>query len=237
MWFRRRCNGGGEIAFDESLKMSLSELLTVADWDWSGILRTAVGAGIGSAIVQGGYTLYKDHRAKQDHAVYLALRIAVTLEAYASSCLDLIFRNSSMQDPPDRPYPDWDGGLPELPNYPEDLEGWRSMKRELVARALNFRNKIDGSQGLLNSAAEFGNGEDLIHEIDEQAASRGIEAWEIATSLRKEYSLMPSEVIFDYPSVLRSRLAEAIATKAELQRRQSEMIKAMSSTIANCDQT
>ena len=203
------------------------EIFDPLNWDWLTIVKGAFGAGLGTAGVQVGWSLIQEHRAKKDRAAYLALRVAVTLEAYASDCLDLIFDNASLQEPPDQPYPDWNPFLPEAPSYPEDdHDGWRSMTRSLVTRCLNFPNKVRGSQGMIRSTAEHGHGDELSDVIDEHAALRGIEAWEIATSLRKEYHLPPSEAIFDYVEALRVRLNIALAGKAAREESQAAMMKA-----------
>ena len=79
---------------------------------------------------------------------------------------------------------------------------------------------------MIRSAADYGHGDELSDVIDEHAALRGIEAWEIATSLRKEYHLPPSEVIFDYVKALRERLNAALAAKAAHEEAQAAMMKA-----------
>jgi hypothetical protein len=80
---------------------------------------------------------------------------------------------------------------------------------------------------MIRSTVQFGNGDELSDVIDEHAALRGIEAWEIATSLRKEYHLPPSEVIFDYVEALRARLDAALAGNAALEESQAAMMKGM----------
>jgi hypothetical protein len=71
--------------------------------DWLSILKTAFGAGLGMAAVQGGISLYSDRALRKDSAAYLALRVAVLLEAYTSECCEFYFENASAQHPPDEP--------------------------------------------------------------------------------------------------------------------------------------
>jgi hypothetical protein len=204
------------------------EIFDPLNWDWPTIVKGAFGAGLGTVGVQVVWPLIQERRAKKDRAAYLALRVAVTLEAYASDCLDLIFENASLPEPPDQPYPDWNPILPKEPSYPvDDHDGWRSMTRSLVTRCLNFPNKVRGSQGMIRSTVEYGYGDELSDVIEEHAALRGIEAWEIATSLRKEYHLPPSEAIFDYVEALRARLNIALGGKAAREESQAAMTKAM----------
>jgi hypothetical protein len=204
------------------------ESLNFLNWDWSTIIKGAFGAGLGTIVVQVIWPFIQERRARKDRAAYLALRVAVTLEAYAEDCLDLIFSNAGLQEPPDAPYPEWNPILPEAPTYPDDdHDGWRSMTRSLVTRCLNFPNKVRGSQGMIKSIAEHDQGYELSQVIDEHAAMRGIEAWEIATSLRTEYHLPPSEVIFDSVKALRERLNAALAAKAAREESQAAMMKGM----------
>jgi hypothetical protein len=204
------------------------EFLNPLTWDWIAFLKIALGAGIGTAAVQGTLALWRDARVKKDHAGYLALRLAVSLESYASDCCDFIFDNASAQQGPDEQFPDWNALLPTLPNYPDDTEGWRAMNRTLVARCLNLPNKIHGSQGLIRSVVEFTMDNDLIDVLDEHAAARGVEAWDIAVALRAEYSLEKADMIFNYAEVLNKTLVRAISDRAENERRMNEMPKFVS---------
>lgn len=202
------------------------ESLNPLTWDWIAFLKIAFGAGIGTAAVQGTLALWRDARVKKDHAVYLALRIAVLLESYASACCDFIFDNASAQQGPDEQFPDWNVFLPTLPNYPDDPEGWRAMNRTLVARCLNLPNKIHGSEGLIRSTVEYMMDNDLIDVLDEHAAARGVEAWEIAVALRSEYNLEKAAKIFDYSEALNRTLTK-VSERVARERASDEMPKSI----------
>jgi hypothetical protein len=226
MWCPGRgCYDGGTAASGEDCGKLKMEFLNPLTWDWIAFLKIAFGAGIGTAAVQGTLALWRDARVKKDHAAYLALRVAVLLESYASESCDFIFENASAHHGPDEQYPEWNALLPTLPNYPDDPEGWRAMNRTLVARCLNLPNKIHGSQGVIRSVVEYQTGDDLINALDEHAAARGVEAWEIAAALRVEYGLEAAEMIFDYAAVLNNSLKIAIAERVERERRMDEMPK------------
>src|SRR6185312_1037086 len=96
-------------------------------WDWGDLTKTVVGAGLGTAIVQVLPAICRDIRHRKAHAAVMAVRLAVILEAYAAACLDLIARNNDAEAPPDEEYPYWETSLPELPAYPDDIEGWRTI--------------------------------------------------------------------------------------------------------------
>ena len=59
----------------------MNDIFSPAAWDWlSTIWKAAVGAGIGTAAVQGGFAIYRDRTQKKEKAAYLALRLAVLFE-------------------------------------------------------------------------------------------------------------------------------------------------------------
>jgi hypothetical protein len=118
--------------------------------NWIDLVETAFAAGVGSALVQICMLLYLGRRQRQTHAAYMAMRLAVILEAFASSCSDFIQKNMNAYQAEDREFPDWDAKLPELGPYPEDSDGWRAIDRKLAGRSLGLRNKIAESQSLIS---------------------------------------------------------------------------------------
>lgn len=193
-------------------------------WDWLSIVKAAFGAGLGTAIVQGGLALYRERALKKENAAYLALRIAVLLEAFASECCDFYFYNANAEQPPDEPYPAWRTELPKLPEFPDDTEAWRAMDRSLAARCLKFPNRVRASQNAIASAIEYYM-QELEYELDEQASARGVEAWDIASSLRETYKLARAETVFDFAEVLRKALKTTQEERDKRAARQAEMIQ------------
>jgi len=43
----------------------------LAAWDWSALGKTVIGAGLGSAIVQGLLPLYRENRQRKSQAAYM----------------------------------------------------------------------------------------------------------------------------------------------------------------------
>lgn len=160
-------------------------------------IQTALGAGFGAAIVQGVLPFVRDHWASKPRAAYMAIRLAVALEAYSAACLDLIVANNDPPHSPDRGTPDWETNLPELADFPDDDEGWRALDRKLAGRTLGFRNKVRESQGIINDAATFD--EDKIGgAVESEAVARGLEAWRLAIELRKRHRIEAAEPVWDY---------------------------------------
>jgi hypothetical protein len=102
--------------------------------------------------------------------------------------------------------------LPDLPSYPDDADGWRSLDRSLAGRALDLRNRIHVSQGLIYSTAEYTE-EDLEYTLTEHAARRGLEAWGLAVGLRRKHKVESVDLIWDYADALQSELVSALKTK------------------------
>jgi hypothetical protein len=198
----------------------LEYLLTV-DWGTTGrtALSALVGAGLGSALVQGAFSLMGERRRKNAHATYLAMRIAVLLDAFGLACSELINFNMTAEHPRNDELPNWDIHIPEMPPYPEDIEGWVSLDRALASRCLRLRGKIRASQSLIDGTREFAE-HDLGETVDEQAAAMGLEAWRLAAGLHRKYRLDP--VGGEYASFLEEKKTRII--KAQNNRREEAML-------------
>jgi hypothetical protein len=198
-------------------------------WDWVTLGKTAVGAGFGTAVVQvfvqGLLPIYRDHRQRRLQAAYMAMRLAVTLESYASACSDLISKNTDAPHHPDEEYPDWDVTLPELPPYPDDAEGWRAIDRKLAGRCLNLRNRIHGSQDFIRLTIEYNHDDEIYDTVRQHAASRGLEAWELAKALRQKHGIEEVDTLWDYAGSLKVVLREAEQAIKERRKRNAHTLK------------
>lgn len=148
----------------------------------------------------------------------MAMRLAVTLEFYASACAHFIEKNADMEPPPSEEFPAWQVNLPELPAYPDDADGWRAIDRALAGQCLNLRNKTHGSQSIISSTINYCMDE-LGDTLDEQAAARGIEAWKLAGALRRKHGVEGADTVWDYAAKLESTLRTAEKSKQERQTR------------------
>ncbi|WP_338822720.1 hypothetical protein WDM22_02040 [Bradyrhizobium septentrionale] len=210
----------------------MTDIFNLAAWDWLSIWKAAVGAGIGTAAVQGGIALYRDQTQKNEKAAYLALRLAVLLEGYASKCCDFYFDNLNAVEPPDEPYPAWRTGLPEMPALPDDTEAWRAMDRKLLARCWEFPNRVRASQNAIEACSEY-TMDDLGVTLDEQASARGVEACEIATALRKTYRLGRPDLVYDYYSTLQKVLKASTEEREKRAASQAAFLQELSSNVPN----
>ena len=184
-------------------------------------------SGFGTAAVQGGIAIYRDRVSRGDSGAYLALRLAVMLEAYASECCDFYFSNANAIELPDEPYPAWQVELPRVPPFPEDTDAWRAMDKRLVARCLDFPNCVHASQNKIASCAEYAE-HDLGNVLDEEASARGVEAWDIASALRDTYQLGRVEMVFDYFGVLRDVLKSSKENREEREKQHAQLMQKLS---------
>jgi len=195
---------------------------------WTGMLVFAATTGIITAILNQAFGIGRDLWAayvkRKSEAGYLALRLASILEGYAYDCASFIGDNANAEQRPDSPYPDWNIRLPELPPFPEEKEGWHSIDLKLAARALDLRNHLAGSQGMINATAEFTE-DDLENELPEHAGERGKEAWALAKDLRNRYRLPAFEPVWDFTKTLESALQQAQNAKEERAHRHVEWLQ------------
>jgi hypothetical protein len=175
--------------------------------DWATLVKTVLGAGVGTLIVQAWRERRRDRRQRKEQAAYMAMRLAVALEFYALSLSEFISnnQNASNQPHPDTEFPDWNKTLPELPPYPDNADDWRAINRGLAGRCLNLRNEIYGSQNLIDYVKQY-SPDDLGDTLNEQAAKRGLEAWKLAVALRCEHGVEKIDTVWNYPDQLESTL-------------------------------
>ena len=202
---------------------NLKQMVDLATW--TGMFAFAATTGIITAVLNQTFGIGRDvwaaHIKRRSEAGYLALRLAVILEAYAYSCASFIADNANAQHPSDEPYPAWNTRLPDLPPFPDEVkEGWHSIDLKLAARALDLPNLRAGSQGMINSTSEF-NAYELEHELGEHAGKRGQEAWALAKDLRNRYDLPAFAPVWDFTEYLESALREAKTAKEERARLQA----------------
>ncbi|WLA51678.1 hypothetical protein QIH80_17060 [Bradyrhizobium elkanii] len=101
------------------------------------------------------------------------------------------------------------------------------MDKKLLARCLEFPNRVRASQNAIESCAEY-TMDYLGVTLYEQASARGVEAYEIAVSLRSIYKLGQAEPVFDYYSVLQKVLIASRQEREECERSQAEWLQELS---------
>jgi hypothetical protein len=162
-----------------------------------------IGVVVGAVITQ-GFILYRETRIQKLARTYLAMRLAVILEAFAIDCSSLINKNNRSESGDDDEGPC--GNLPSLGEYPTDAN-WIVLDSNLANRALSFRNDLAVS----DETIEFRwNMENAVQSdaCNDEAAKRGIQAWDLAVELRKKYDLPPYSPGYDVGESLKKYVAD-----------------------------
>ena len=141
------------------------------------ILNQAVGWWVGSR---------KEAKEKRQEATYLALQIAVILEAFAISCAERI---SSAHYHMAVEYPgNPDLSMPTLESYPT-VESWSLVSSKLATRILSFPNILELGRQEMTGWWDEGDPEDRTSVMLGFLGKYGLHAWTVSVDLRKEYKL------------------------------------------------
>ncbi len=181
---------------------------------WSSVLSligTSTVAALVATIVTHILAGRRDKQARKRDATYLAIRLAVILESYALACHELLSDNDLHSS---------SGGeagkqrseLPDLPPYPDDAD-WKSLETALASRALLFRNELWISDRSIAFWLDIDPEENLLPACNQEAATRGYQAWCLAENLRDQYRIERFEPAFDFVAPLRQRHDKAVARK------------------------
>jgi hypothetical protein len=176
---------------------------------WKPAVSASLGTILGAAFVQGLFVIYRDYRLRQSQAAYMAMRLAVILEAHAAACWEFIARNGAEEPHPEGHFTG-QITLPVVGPYPGDAEeGWRAIDRRLAGRCLGLPLKISANQVEIGWTGTYDDDEwdDVGPTIHEMAASRGLDAWKLAKELRRKHHIEPADEGLDFSD----RLLEAQA--------------------------
>lgn len=186
------------------------------DWkDTVTLVSAIVAAALG--FLNYGHALWKDRRKNRADGAYLAMRLAIVLEAYAEACADLVSRNDMAGQQVRGELPDWETRLPVLQPFPEDDEGWKALDPNVAGECLGLANKINGSQGFVSEMIEHDE-HGIGRKVEMQACERGIEAWSLAEKLRITHRLRPVYLVFKYNEYLAKVYRKAKAAEEKRNR-------------------
>ncbi|MBA9068425.1 hypothetical protein FHR71_002166 [Methylobacterium sp. RAS18] len=193
----------------------------LAEWGWD-LLRSFLGAGAGTAAVTGALALWRERGKKRDEASYLAMRLAVVFEKFASDCSRLIYDNKNAYHHPDQEFPHWDINLPALAEYPPEADGWKSLAPEPASDCLSLRNRISEIQFRIGDYAEY-RPEDLEKDVRRGAWDLGLEAWSLAVQLREAFGLKNVRSAFGHIGRLNRAKAQTLSEDAAKAQSENEL--------------
>lgn len=167
--------------------------------DWMGLIGVVVGA----MITIGGQSLFRQTERGR-RAKYLAIRTLVVLDRYVTSCASVM-----------EPHPFEEHGAetvfeqPEVLELPSDVD-WTSIGHDLSYELLSLPNRDAHAREAIRFFFEVGGSWDARDARDEEFATIGLQAHEIAERLRQTYKLPARpELKWDPVESLRVRMAEA----------------------------
>lgn len=147
--------------------------------------------GLIGVIVGGLLNIAKDwwierqNRAK--NAKYLSIQIACALEQYALRCADVLHDDGTCCGQPDK-YGWYRPQVtpPEFDPKSFDVE-WKSLPVDLMYEILDFPYKAEFAEQVIDATFEHGEGppdfQDGFEERQQQYATLGLAAWELANNL------------------------------------------------------
>ena len=180
--------------------------------DWLEILKFGATTGIFAALVSQGLAWLQEWwtsgRKEKASVRYLAVRVAVSLEAFSQACSDIVSDVSNYES---------SGGnigrqvtqLPAAPIYPKDDDSWRALDVDLEERVLSLPNRIAMSQQAVRFAGEIDTYDDMTLTCMEQASELGIEAWDVAVALRTRNGFPPYSEGVKHVTFLREQAEKA----------------------------
>jgi hypothetical protein len=166
------------------------------------IVTLVTGSSVLSALLTSGLSLFVQWRRASANARYLALRVAVTLEAFALACYHVVADHDVHDNSAGNLGKEHDA-FPEIAAYPESLE-WQALPPRLLSRVLNFRNEIKISEARLKFQWDLDPG-GLTETLSEECAHRGSQAMDIVNDLRQTYGLAPLQADYDFAQRLRAK--------------------------------
>jgi hypothetical protein len=131
---------------------------------WEEILPALIGAGIGTAIVEAGTTLYQYFKTGRNQASFLAFRVVIQLESYASQCVLRIFEAENWEDSSGTMGNPWTV-LPDFPEFPDDPDGWRNVGTEILHLAYSLKSAHEAEQGAQRFIASELGGEEAFDSL------------------------------------------------------------------------
>lgn len=160
------------------MPFSTAELLTIVAG--SSVIAAAMTQGVG--IVRDWY------KAKRD-AKFSALYLAITLESYADECATLI-GDSQNHENSNGHAGAAHGNLADLPEYPAAVE-WKPFGIKDTTKAMSFRVEVDTRKASFSGHWEFGDEEEIVPLVREEAARLGVKALTLAASFRESWGIDP----------------------------------------------
>ncbi|MGO4287758.1 hypothetical protein [Bosea sp. TAB14] len=165
---------------------------------WTVLLPAAIGGVFAAFVNQGlkwAIDTFTENKKTGADSTYLAMRVAVIMEAFVSAC-DAHLRDRDVAA--DVHGISEAGKLPLLADFPADID-WRSCDSSLGSEILGFPTRIASAQSDAYRASWESNDFWVTHT---EAVNLAVAAWDIAERLRAHYKLPPNGLLAPLASAL-----------------------------------
>ncbi|MEZ2129752.1 MULTISPECIES: hypothetical protein [unclassified Sinorhizobium] len=110
----------------------------ISIWTTKEIILAVLGTGIVSGSASFIVDYFRGQSSRKRDRIYLCIRIATALEAYAIKCAELLDASEAHYEQTKTPLGIM---LPEAPVYPADVD-WHSIDPKIVYRVMTFFERV-----------------------------------------------------------------------------------------------
>ncbi|WP_244832507.1 hypothetical protein [Caballeronia sp. TF1N1] len=179
------------------------------------LLKIVGSSAVVAAIVNGGFSFWRDHEAaerEQNAAIYDAIK---ALEQYSRACLQMIYIDSEAQEEAGRLHDLDPLNRVRLPafDYPDTI-GWKWIKPRTASPLLEFKNAREASARSIRISADYDDQFVVCDNITSACATLGLRAWALGSVIRKE-SGWPSAELHDGEDNMLHAFNELLKKRAE----------------------
>lgn len=175
------------------------------------VIALATGSSVIAAFVTQGVTEIRERwRARRD-AAFSALDIALALEACANACASLISDSESYERSSGNAG-EAHGNVAGLPEYPTAIE-WKVFGIGPTTKARSFRVEVETARAMIRGHWEYGDEEEVVPLVREEAARLGRKALAMAIEFRRAWRIEP--VRYEGTGNVKSYLEDKIIDCAE----------------------
>lgn len=185
------------------------------------VVALVAGSSVLAALLNQGLTAARDAFERKRQSAFSALYLAIALESYASECSTTISESETFEasvEQAGKPH----GNVPDLPEFSASID-WKPLGIAATTNAMSFAVEVKNTQAMIREAWEFGDEDDVIPEVREEAARIGTKALALASKLRESGRIAKVEYRNEWNVV--TFLSEKVSDYAERRRKRVEANK------------
>lgn len=153
------------------------------------IIALVAGSSVLAAFVNQGLTVIRDWWMARRDAAFSGLYLAIALESYAGDCAAKISDSENYESSGGHAGSP-QGNIGDLPDYPATME-WKPFGIKGTTQALSFRVEVETTKTMIRDSWEFGDEDDIVPLVREEAARLGVKALTLAIDIRKQWKIDP----------------------------------------------